>query len=61
MLQTEKHEDCKYIYQINQDDLWKEVKETKMPFHKWYKWIDKKIMKLRDDAIKKEEKVEEKK
>ena len=52
MLHTEESEDCGYIFNVQADGWWKEVKTTGLAFHKWYKWIDSKIEALREKYVK---------
>lgn len=48
MIHTEEYESFDYIYQVNPNVLWKEVKELDMPFHRWYRWLQDKFDDLRD-------------
>lgn len=48
MIHTEEYESFDYIYQVNPNVFWKEVKETDLPFHRWYRWLEDKFNDLRD-------------
>ena len=43
-IHTEKCEgsniDPEYIYEINAKNLFEQAKKLKIPFHKWYQWLD---------------------
>ena len=47
LIHTEEFEFYEYIYQANANLFWKEVKESDMPFHLWYRWLEKKFLDLR--------------
>jgi len=38
---------AEYVYDISASQLFNEVKELGMPFHKWYKWLDEKFNSLK--------------
>lgn len=42
MQHTENHE-AEFIYQIDSAKLFEQVKQIKLPFHKWYSWLDTKF------------------
>lgn len=48
MVHTEEYDTFDYIYQVNANVFWKEVKESELPFHRWYKWLENKFNDLRD-------------
>lgn len=48
MIHTEEYDTFDYIYQVNANIFWKEVKESELPFHRWYKWLEDKFNDLRD-------------
>lgn len=39
MEHTEEHE-AEYIYEVSAQKLFLQVKSLKIPFHKWYKWLE---------------------
>lgn len=48
MIHTETYDTFDYIYQVNANVFWKEVRECELPFHRWYKWLEDKFNDLRD-------------
>ena len=48
MIHTEEYDQCEYIYKVNPNGFWKEVKDKELPFHRWYRWLEDKFNKLRD-------------
>lgn len=53
MLHNEQYEDAEYVYEVSAAKLFKQVRSQKMPFHRWYKWLERKFSELRD-AFKKQ-------
>lgn len=47
VLHNEKYDDTEYVYQTSASSLFKEAKSQKLPFHKWYKWLEVKFDDLR--------------
>jgi len=39
MIHTET-EEAEYIYEINSQKLFQQVKALKIPFHRWYQWLE---------------------
>jgi len=39
MIHTEK-EEAEYIYEINSEKLFQQVKQLQIPFHRWYQWLE---------------------
>ena len=58
MNHTEDYEVFEYVYQIEQDQYWKQVKEEGIPFYKWYQWLQDKFQSLRQSHFKKLEQEE---
>ena len=48
MIHTEEYDTFDYIYQVNANIFWKEVKVSELPFHRWYRWLETKFNDLRD-------------
>ena len=48
MIHTEEFDEVDYIYQANANVYWREIKETDLPFHRWYRWLEDKFMDLRN-------------
>ncbi len=48
MLHNELYEDAEYVYEVSAGKLFRQVRGEKMPFHRWYKWLEKKFDDLRD-------------
>lgn len=46
MQHTENHE-AEFIYQIDSIKLYEQVKQIKIPFHKWYQWLETKFCLLK--------------
>lgn len=42
MIHTEK-EEAEYIYEINSETLFQQVKQLHIPFHRWYQWLETKF------------------
>lgn len=42
MIHTEK-EEAEYIYEINSEILFQQVKQLHVPFHRWYQWLETKF------------------
>lgn len=40
MLHNENYDDAEYVYQISAAKMFKEAKQKKLPFHKWYRWLE---------------------
>lgn len=38
--------DPEYVYEINAKKLFGQVKQLKIPFHRWYQWLDAKFSQL---------------
>lgn len=53
MLHNEMYEDAEYVYEVSAGKLFRQVRGESMPFHRWYKWLEKKFDELRD-AFKKQ-------
>jgi len=47
MIHTEEHSIFDYVYQVNADLFWNEVRELDMPFHRWGRWLESKFNDLR--------------
>lgn len=47
MIHTEEHKNFEYVYQVNMDQFWEEVKETDIPFFRWGRWLEDKFNHLR--------------
>ena len=45
MTHTEEY-DAEYIYEISAVKLFQQVKQLKIPFHKWYKWLETRFLHL---------------
>lgn len=58
MLHNEQYEDAEYVYEISAAKLFRQVRSQNLPFHRWYKWLERKFFELRD-AFKKSEQVEQ--
>ena len=43
MLHNEKYEDAEYVYEVSAAKLFKQVRTQKMPFHRWYNWLEEKF------------------
>lgn len=39
MIHSEEH-DPEYVYEINAKKLFAQVKSLKIPFHRWYQWLE---------------------
>lgn len=51
MLHNEKYDDAEYVYQISAAKMFKEAKQQKLPFHKWYSWLEGKFNDLRNENL----------
>ena len=51
-------EDCdaEYIYEINAQQLYSEVKDLGLPFHTWYQWLTDKFSIIQSDRYTEEKK-----
>lgn len=47
MLHNEWYDDAEYVYQVSAAKLFKQVRDKKLPFHRWYKWLEDKFAELR--------------
>lgn len=61
LLHTEEFDYYDYIYQVNAGVFWKEVKESDLPFHQWYRWLEKKLFDLRRLGLEHKNSLSEKK
>jgi len=50
MLATEKFDDTEYIYEVNAENLFNQVRED-MPFHQWYSWLEAQFESLRQKGL----------
>ena len=49
-MQHQESYDADYLQNIGDTELiYEEVKALKVPFHKWYKWLEKTFMLMKDD------------
>ena len=39
-MQHTENQDAEFIYQVDSQKFFEQVKKLKIPFHKWYQWID---------------------
>ena len=46
MIHTDEHDNPEYVYEINAKKLFAQVKTLKVPFHRWYKWLETRFMQL---------------
>ena len=51
MIHTEEYDTFDYVYQVNANVFWKEIKANELPFHRWYKWLEDKFIHLRNIDI----------
>ena len=56
MIHTE-DADAEYIYEINAQRLYVEVKELGLPFHDWYSWLTDKFSIIQSDRYTEERKL----
>ena len=35
--------DCDVVYGVSSNELFRKCKELKIPFHKWYSWIEEQL------------------
>ena len=47
MIHNEEYDKSNYACEISAGKLFKQVKEENLPFHRWYKWLEKKFEELR--------------
>ena len=59
MLHNEQYEDAEYVYEVSAAKLFKQVRTQKMPFHRWYNWLEEKFQELRDAFKRQSEKDDE--
>jgi len=53
MSHNEEYNDAgQYVYKISAAKLIREVRQNKMPFHKWYNWLEKQFLEFRDEFLK---------
>lgn len=48
MLHNEQYEDAEYVYEVSAAKLFKQVRSQQLPFHRWYKWLERKFADLRE-------------
>jgi hypothetical protein len=46
-MQHIENQETEFIYQVDSAKLFEQVKEIKLPFHKWYAWLDTKFQMMR--------------
>jgi hypothetical protein len=51
MLATEKYDDTEYIYGVDAEKMFKEVRDLDMAFHQWYSWLESKFETLRQKGL----------
>mmetsp|Transcript_13131 Transcript_13131/g.20399 ORF Transcript_13131/g.20399 Transcript_13131/m.20399 type:complete len:143 (-) Transcript_13131:247-675(-) len=51
MIHTEDHAEFDYIFEVDPRTLLEKVKELGMPYHRWYKWIEKHFEELRQTTF----------
>ena len=51
MLHAEEVEDIAYCEEMKAVQMFKEARELGLPFNKWYKWIEEKLNKRRDEHL----------
>jgi len=42
-MQHTESQEAEFIYQVDSQKLFEQVKQIKLPFHKWYAWLDTKF------------------
>ena len=52
MIHTDEHDNPEYVYEINAKKLFAQVKTLKVPFHRWYKWLETRFMQLQEVHVK---------
>ena len=55
MLHSEAYDDAEYCYEISAAKLFRQVRDQKMPFHRWYKWLEDKFGDLREAFVAQQE------
>jgi hypothetical protein len=55
MVHNEEFDESEYVYEISAGKLFRQVKTDKVPFHRWYRWLEKKFQSIRDAYIKERE------
>lgn len=55
MIHTETYEDSEYVYEVSAQKLFNKVRDTNLPFHKWFKWLEDKFQELRIAFIEEQE------
>lgn len=48
MTHTEEFKEADYVYEVSAQKLYNQVKQLKLPFHTWYKWLEKRFQDLHD-------------
>ena len=48
MVHTEKFDDAEYVYEVSAAKLFRQVRDQRMPFHQWYRWLEDKFADLRE-------------
>ena len=43
MIHTESYDDAEYVYELSAAKLFRQVRDLRMPFHQWYKWLEDKF------------------
>jgi len=51
MEHTEEEFEAEYIYEVSAQKLYQQVRSLKLPFHKWYKWLETRFSQLREVHI----------
>ena len=52
MLHNELYDESEYVYQVSAAKLFKQVRDKKLPFHRWYKWLEDNFAELRTTFMK---------
>lgn len=55
MLHNEEYDDAEYVYEVSAGKLFRQVRSDKLPYHRWYKWLERKFQDLRDAFMKQAE------
>lgn len=54
LLHNEQFDDAEYVHDVSAAKLFKQVRSLQMPFHRWYKWLERKFHEFRQDFKQKE-------
>lgn len=46
-MQHTEHAEAEFIYKIDSQKLFEQIKQIKLPFHKWYQWLDTKFQMMK--------------